>query len=243
MLAVGLSPSNARVHPLTDHCALELGEHACVVSTSHNLASVGARDRPAGHPGRWVTTHGRGRNWCLRPTGAFPRVLQEGAKPRPWFRHYGSIGSDLTHACGHQESPASAGLSLQLPRATKWSLCLRRYLGASPPPFAGSLVNQPDESSKAQSGSVNGVGAHSRTLSSPLAGILMRTCGPRRKRSMVSAGHLYDARSNRRRAASSYSDPAIAHHRLAMRASTTNSDVSIPNSLSSFRQKASEKFR
>ena len=121
---------------------------------------------------------------------------------------------------------------------------LCNYLGRPMEPLPQALFgNQPDESSKAQSGSVNGVGAHSRTLSSPLAGILMRTCGPRRKRRMVSAGHLYDARSNRRRAASSYSDPAIAHHRLAMRASTTNSDVSIPNSLSSFRQKASEKFR
>jgi hypothetical protein len=28
----------------------------------------------------------------------------------PWLRHYGCAGSDH-HACGHQESPASAGLS------------------------------------------------------------------------------------------------------------------------------------
>ena len=28
VLATGLGPSNARIHPLADHCALELGEHA-----------------------------------------------------------------------------------------------------------------------------------------------------------------------------------------------------------------------
>jgi hypothetical protein len=28
VLATGLGPSNAGIHPLADHCALELGEHA-----------------------------------------------------------------------------------------------------------------------------------------------------------------------------------------------------------------------
>ena len=33
------------------------------------------------------------------------------AKPRTWVRHYEGAGSDPTHACGHQKSPAPAGLS------------------------------------------------------------------------------------------------------------------------------------
>ena len=49
--------------------------------------------------------------WCLRPTRGLPSRTARSAKPRPWFRHYGCAGSDLTHACGHQKSPASAGLS------------------------------------------------------------------------------------------------------------------------------------
>jgi hypothetical protein len=35
------------------------------------------------------------------------------AKPRTWVWHYGAAGSDLTPACGHQRSPATAGLFLQ----------------------------------------------------------------------------------------------------------------------------------
>jgi hypothetical protein len=41
----------------------------------------------------------------------------------------------------------------------------------------------------------------------------------------MSVGHLYDARSNRRRAATSYSDRAIGRQRFATHTSTTKSDA------------------
>ena len=67
----------------------------------------------------------------LPDPGPFPRVLHEAAKPKPLFRHYGCAGSDLTHACGHQKSPASAGLSFagrSPDRAANTGPSLRRYL-------------------------------------------------------------------------------------------------------------------
>ena len=65
----------------------------------------------------------------------------------------------------------------------------------------------------------------SRTRSSPLAGILIRTSEPWRRRIRISVGHLYDARSNRRRAATSYSDRAMGRQRFATHTSTTKSDA------------------
>ena len=81
---------------------------AAVRGTGPADGYVRPRRPPAGSP-----THGRGRPWVSSPDPApFPRVLHEAAKPRPWFRHYGCAGSDLTPCMWPpKKARASAGLS------------------------------------------------------------------------------------------------------------------------------------